>query len=210
MAVEAGPNLEARARDARRRVLPPDAMTGHTADDQAETVLTRLVRGAGATGLAAMAPGERHPILALRRHETAAVCSELGITPVSDPSNDLPVAWRNRIRAELIPLAADIAGRDVVPIIVRTAELLRADDEFLDDLATAIDPTDARAVATADPVLARRALRRWLSEDAYPPDAAAIERVIAVARGEGTACELPGGRRVERTNQRFRIIPPGG
>ena len=66
---------------------------------------------------------------------------------------------------------------------------------------------DARAVAASAPALARRALRRWLTEHGYPPDAAAIERVLAVARGEAEACELPGGRRVVRSGQRFSITP---
>lgn len=201
-----GPNLEARARDARFRALPPGSATGHTADDQAETLLLRLLRGAGTTGLAAMAPGATHPILGLRRAETAALCAELGVTPVTDPTNVSAEPWRNRVRHELVPLAADIARRDVVPILARTAELLRDDDVFLDELAARIDPTDARAVAAAPPVLARRALRRWLTEAGYPPDRAAIERVLAVARGDATACELVGGRRVERRDQRFRIV----
>ena len=63
-------------------------------------------------------------------------------------------------------------------------------------------------VAAAPPVLARRALRRWLTVDGYPPDAASIERVLSVARGDAQACELPGGRRLERSNQQF-IIAPG-
>ena len=208
VSVGPGPNLEARAREARRSVLPPDAMTGHTADDQAETLLIRLLRGSGSSGLGAMQPGSRHPILALRRSETEAICAQLGIRPVRDRSNDDPVQWRNRVRAELLPLGSDIAGRDLVPILERTAELLRHDNAFLDDLAAEIDPTDARAIAAAHPVLARRALRRWLTEAGYPPDAAAIERVLAVAAGEGTACELPGGRRVERSRQQFRIVAP--
>lgn len=181
-------------------------MTGHTADDQAETVLLRLLRGSAASGLAAIAPGLHHPILALRRRETAALCAELGIEPVHDATNDDLDVWRNRVRAELLPLAADIAGRDLVPILGRTADLLRGDSEFLDGLADAIEPTDARALTDAPPVLARRALRRWLTEDGYPPDAAAIERVLAVARGGAVACELAGGRRVERSSQRLRIV----
>ncbi|HEY5664488.1 MAG TPA: tRNA lysidine(34) synthetase TilS [Ilumatobacter sp.] len=206
--VAPGPNLEARARAARRAALPPGVLTGHTADDQAETVVMRLLRGSGSGGLAAMEPGPTHPILALRRADTEAVCRELGIEPVADESNAWRDVWRNRVRHELLPLATDIAGRDLTPILTRTADLLRDDDRFLDALAAAIDPTDAKAVAAADAVLARRALRRWLTLDGYPPDAAAIERVLAVAHGEATACELPGGRRVERSGQRFRIIRP--
>ena len=206
--VERGPNLEARARAARTRALPPEALTGHTADDQAETLILRLLRGSGSWGLAAMDPGPSHPILALRRFETEAVCTELGIEPVRDRSNDVLDAWRNRIRHELLPLATEIASRDLTPILNRTADLLRDDDRFLDALAGTIDPTDAKQIAAADPVLARRALRRWLTVDGYPPDAASIERVIAVAHGDGVACELTGGRRVERSHQHFRIISP--
>src|SRR5687768_12939882 len=55
--VTPGPNLEARARAARRAALGPQAMTGHTADDQAETLLLQLLRGAGTTGVAAIRPG---------------------------------------------------------------------------------------------------------------------------------------------------------
>ena len=183
-------------------------LTGHTADDQAETVILRLLRGSGSGGLSAMTPGPTHPILALRRSETEQVCVEIGIEPVRDGSNEVLDMWRNRVRHELLPLASEIAHRDLTPILTRTADLLRDDDRLLDALATSIDPTDAKAVAAADPVLARRALRRWLSVDGYPPDAASIERVLAVARGDGIACELPGGRRVERSNQQFRIIAP--
>lgn len=205
--VGAGPNLEARARDARRTAIPQGAMTGHTADDQAETLLMRLLRGSGGNGLAAIAPGPEHPILALRRADTEAVCTALGIDPVRDPSNvDWPT-WRNRIRHELLPLAVDIAGRDVTPILVRTADLLRDENELLDSLAADLDPADARALAAAPSPLARRALRRWLAVDGYPPDAAAIERVMAVARGEAQACEIEGGRRVVRSGQRFSIVP---
>jgi tRNA(Ile)-lysidine synthase len=210
VAVAPGPNLEARARHARFEALPGEVATGHTADDQAETVLLRLLRGAGATGLGAMEPGRQHPILGLRRHETVALCAELGVETVADPTNRSPDPWRNRVRHELLPLAAAIARRDVVPILTRTADLLRADDEFLDELAAAIDPTDARAVAAAPAVLARRALRRWLTEAGYPPDRASIDRVLAVARGDAVACEIAGGRRVERSSQHFRIVAAEG
>ncbi len=207
--VDSGPNLEARARKARRVALPADAMTGHTADDQAETVLMRLLRGTGSDGLAAIEPGREHPILALRRSETEEVCRLLDVAPVRDESNSSPAMWRNRVRHELLPLANGIAGRDVTPILTRTADLLRDEAQLLDELAAGLDPTDARAIAEAPIALARRAIRAWLTVDGYPPDAASIERVIGVARGEAKACELSDGRRVERTRQRFRIIPQG-
>ncbi|MCH1513620.1 MAG: tRNA lysidine(34) synthetase TilS, partial [Acidimicrobiales bacterium] len=72
--IEDGPNLEARARDARRKVLPSQVLTGHTADDQAETVLLNLLRGSGVQGAAGIGEPHRRPILDLRRSETKSLC----------------------------------------------------------------------------------------------------------------------------------------
>jgi tRNA(Ile)-lysidine synthase len=199
--VPPGPNLEARARAARYAVLPPDVLTGHTADDQAETVLLNLLRGAGLDGLAGMRP-EGHPILALRRAETDALCTAEGLTPVVDPSNADPAHRRNRVRHELIPLMNDIAQRDVVPVLARQAALLRDEADALD--AAALDPTDATALTAAPPALARRSIRRWLTTD-HPPDAATVERVLAVAQGEANATDAGGNRRVARTNKVLRL-----
>jgi tRNA(Ile)-lysidine synthase len=201
--VRRGPNQEARWRDARRAALPVDAMTGHTADDQAETVLLNLLRGAGVDGLAGIRPGPTKPILELRRHETRAVCDDLGLVPVIDPSNLDPVFRRNRVRHELLPLLDEIAARDVVALLARQSGLLRDDADLLDALSDDLDPTDAHALAAAPTPLARRAVRRWLMAE-HPPDAATVERVLAVARCEAKACELPGGGRVERTGMRLR------
>ena len=104
--VPPGPNLEARARSARFAVLPRGVATGHTMDDQAETILVNLLRGAGSDGLAGMEPGVRHPLLGLRRTETHAVCAAAGLVPVCDASNADPAFVRNRVRAELLPLCA--------------------------------------------------------------------------------------------------------
>jgi len=201
-----GPNLEARARAARRAALGPDALTGHTADDQAETLLLALLRGSGAAGLGAIGPGWRHPILALRRFETAAVCTHFGLRVAHDPTNDDPRFRRNRIRHDLLPLLDDIAKRDVTVLLNRTADHLRADEQFLDELAAAIDPTDADQLATAPRVLAARAVRHWIELDGYPPDTDTVQRVLAVAKGHSAACELAGGRRVERQNGRLRLV----
>lgn len=206
--VEPGPNVEARARAARYATLPVDVLTGHTADDRAETIILNLLRGAGVSGLIGMnvvgGPSGRvvHPLLHVRRHETRAVCSELGWTPFEDPSNlDLGLL-RNRVRHDVLPLLIDAAGRDLVEIVTRQADLMADDEDLLDSLASELDPTDARALATAPPSLARRAIRSWLTTD-HPPDAATVERVLAVARGEAIACEIPGGNRVQRKNQRL-------
>jgi tRNA(Ile)-lysidine synthase len=201
--VEPGPNQEERAREARFAVLPPDVLTGHTADDQAETVLLNMLRGAGLDGLAGMGPG-RHPIIGLRRAETRALCADMGLTPVGDASNGDPAFRRNRVRHELLPLLDDVAQRDVAAVLARQADVLREEAALLDALAAAIDPTDARALAAAPAPLARRAVRSWL-RDGHPPAAAAVERVLAVARGEARSTELGNGRRVARSGQRMRL-----
>jgi tRNA(Ile)-lysidine synthase len=204
-----GSNLEARARAARLAALPPGALTGHTADDRAETILINLLRGSRLDGLTSMAPSPTRPLLALRRRETHQLCADLGLTPVADPSNVDPRFVRNRVRHELLPLMADIAGRDIVPVLLRGIDTVDDDLSWLDDVAAEIDPTDARALTTAPLALARRAVRRWLRTEGYPPDAATVQRVLAVAAGDRVACEIAGGSRVERHRQRLSVIAPG-
>jgi tRNA(Ile)-lysidine synthase len=206
--VAPGPNLEARLRRARYDALPSGVLTGHTADDQAETVLLNLLRGAGLDGLTAMSPGPAKPLLALRRHETVTLCEAHGLAFATDPTNADPSFRRNRIRHEALPLLADIAQRDPVNVLARTADVLRHDLDLLDGLAAEIDPADARQLTAAHPALASRAVRQWLATDGYAPDTAAVERVLAVAAGTHLACELTGGRRVERSGQRLRVVAP--
>lgn len=201
-----GSNLEARARAARYAALPPDVLTGHTADDQAETVLVNLLRGAGASGLAAMRPGPRRPLLALRRVDTVALCDAVGLAVVHDPSNLDPRHLRNRVRHELLPMLDQMARRDLVPVLARQADVARDEADLLDELATALDPTDARALAAAPTALARRAVRAWLTE-AHPPDLATVQRVLDVARGAALATDVGRGRRVTRHQQRLHLEP---
>ncbi len=197
-----GSNLEARARAARYTALPPGVLTGHTADDQAETVLLNLLRGAGASGMAAMRPGPQRPLLGLRRHETVGLCKQMGLDLVHDPSNNDPRHLRNRVRHELLPLMDALARRDLVPVLTRQAGVARDEADLLDELAAAIDPTDARALAASLPALARRAVRLWLSGE-HPPDLATVERVLAVARGDAVGTDIGGGVRVTRHRQKL-------
>ncbi len=205
--VAEGSDLEARARQARRSVLPADALYGHTADDQAETVLLRLLRGTGPTGLAAMRT-DHHPLLLLRRAETVALCEHLGVVPVEDPTNDDARFRRNRVRHEVLPLLDDVAGRDVVPLLCRLATLAAQDASLVAALAEDLDPTDAAAVTAAPRPVAVAALRRWwigCTGAPYPPDQAATERVLAVAAGEVRSCDVADGWRVHRTSGRLRL-----
>jgi tRNA(Ile)-lysidine synthase len=222
IAVATGPNLEARAREARYAALERArvalgagaVLVGHTADDQAETVLLNVLRGSATAGLGGM-PGRRdrivRPLLALRRADTAEICASLGLAPFEDPMNVDRAFLRVRLRRELIPALERAAGRDLVAILARQADVLRAESDFLDDLARAAWPpgdgtAPAAPLAAMPAVLARRAVRCWLGPP--PPSLDEVERVLAVAGGDARATELAGGRRVRRSRGRLALEPP--
>jgi tRNA(Ile)-lysidine synthase len=215
-----GPNLEARARAARHAVLErirrelgaSTVLTGHTADDQAETVLLNLLRGTGTTGLAGVHPRRgrlARPLLAVRRGEAREVCARHGLAPVEDPMNADPSFRRVLVRRELLPALARTARRDVVPLLARQAATRREESELLDDLATRAlddaggDEPRAAELARLPAALVRRAVRVWLGSP--PPSYEDVERVLTVVRGTARAAELTGGRRVQRAGGRLRV-----
>jgi tRNA(Ile)-lysidine synthase len=141
-----GESVEAWARTARYRALfevaeettAVAAAVGHTADDQAETVLMALLRGGGLEALAGMEPVSPpviRPLLGVSRAETEAFCRSLRLRPRSDPANRDRSHLRVAIRLAILPLLSEEAGRDVRPAIVRTAALLRQDARLLERLA---------------------------------------------------------------------------
>jgi tRNA(Ile)-lysidine synthase len=169
--VTAGPNLEARAREARYEALERarvelDAavvLVGHTTDDQAETVLLNVLRGSAGSGLAGMAPRHGHvvrPLLGYRREQTRALCEALGLSVLTDPMNDDRAFRRVAIRHDVLPMLSALAERDLVPVLARQADILRSESEYLDALATRAwpdaDPPSARALAELPLPLARR------------------------------------------------------
>ena len=208
---ELGPNLEARARAARFAAMPAGVATGHTADDRAETVLINLLRGAGPDGVVGMHPGLSHPILGLRRFETAAICAAAGLEPIVDPTNRDPAFVRNRVRHELLPLMAAIAGRDPVPLLVRFAEVASEDVALLERLAQPIDEHSVAELRSAPLPLRRRALRRLVREaraTPYAPDLATIARMLAVVDGSARGCDVGGGVRVRRSAGQLIVDQP--
>jgi hypoxanthine phosphoribosyltransferase len=208
--VGGGPNLEARARTARLGALPPGAATGHSMDDQAETVLLNLLRGAGSDGLAGMRPGGHHPVLGLRRAELAALCEAEGLEVVIDPTNAELDVMRNRVRHQVLPLLCETAGRDVVPLLARSAGVLREESEFLELLAleTINDPTSTAELRSAPRPLAVRRLRGWVRShraDRHPPSTGEVARLFEVVEHRAGAVELSGGLRVERSRGQLRV-----
>ena len=136
--VAAGGSLQDRARTARHAALRAEAARvgagmialGHTADDQAETVLMRMLSGASPAGLPAMAERERglvRPLLRVWREATIAYCAALGIEPLDDPSNSDPRFLRSRVRHEVIPALEAVfprARRRLVVLAERQRRLL--------------------------------------------------------------------------------------
>ena len=210
--VPPGGDLEARARRARAAVLPPEVLTGHTADDQAETVLLHLLRGAGPAGASAMS-GERRPLLGLRRSETAELCRQLGVEVVDDPMNRDARFRRSRVRHEVLPLLDDVAGRDVVPLLARFAAVESDLVAALDELVYDVDPGDVAALRALPPAARTHVLRRWWREatgEPYAPDAAAMARVLAVVAGEVPRADVHGGWTIQRRAGRLRWSPGAG
>ncbi len=213
--VEKGANMESRARGARRSVLPARALTGHTMDDLAETVLINLMRGAGVDGLSPMVNEQTKPILSLRRSEVLEIVEKSERPFVVDSTNNDLTILRNRIRLETLPMLNEVARRDLVPVLGRQAELMGEERRWIeeichDDSLISIDDIDCRDLAR----WATARLRRWLriklsgadhGDGVHPPSAAEVERVIAVVRGEVAATEIAGSRRVSRHDQHLRI-----
>jgi tRNA(Ile)-lysidine synthase len=148
VAVDRRGSLEAAARAARYAALESCAARvgaerialGHTADDQAETVLMRLVQGAGVRGLSGIPPVRGaiiRPLIEVRRSALEAELSRVGLAWVEDGSNRDPKFLRNRIRHELLPLLTDSYNPEVAGALVRMASLARETVGALDQAAAA-------------------------------------------------------------------------
>lgn len=140
---------EAAARDARYAALADAArelgaaamLTAHTLDDQAETVLLGLARGAGAASLQGMAAASPlssgpllRPLLDVRRETTRAACAAQGLEPWDDPHNRDPRFARVRVREKVLPVLEAELGPGIAEALARTAAQLREDAEAFDDM----------------------------------------------------------------------------
>ena len=108
---------------------------GHTADDQAETVLMRLLRGAGPTGLAGIPPVRGmiiRPLISVWREQILAYCRSCHLPFIEDASNRSDKYLRNRIRHHLVPYLEREYNPKVREALWRLAEVLRADEEYFD------------------------------------------------------------------------------
>ena len=234
----AGP--EGAARAARYEALWPAAdelgcpwlATGHTLDDQAETVLLQLLRGAGPDGLAGMTVRSGRllrPLLGARRSETRACCAAAGLPWREDPTNATDGPLRNRVRRHLLPLLEELRP-GATQTLARTAALAADERSWLDPIvATALTATtqavdngahpfppsatlpqlEAATLAGMRGALGRRVVRAAAARAGLgAPDAAATDRVLALAgAADGTRTGWPGGAAV-RDGAAVRLALP--
>ena len=224
--VQVGPgSVEAAARAARYAALEAWAdrlgatriAVGHTADDQAETVLMRVLGGAGVRGLAAIPPVRGRiirPLIALRRQALRDALVAAGLDWVEDPTNRDPKFLRNRIRHELLPLLAASYHADLVPALTRVARLARESVDALDRTASrelarlgtvhADALTLARsALAALPPAVAAEVLRQAAARlGSRAPLRAWAHRGLRARAGHPTAAPTLPARRRRRGSER--------
>lgn len=227
--VAAGPEgLEAGARDARYAAFEAvreraDAewiVTAHTRSDQAETVLLGLLRGSGTRSLAGMAVrtgSVLRPLLDIDRASTEASCAAQRITVWDDPMNADRAYARVRVRSLLTSLEADL-GQPVSDNLARTAQLCRADADFLDECAAAtIAEVSGRSefpverLGELEDAILTRVLRAWLVSLDVPAQAfgaARIAELTALIRANVNGrLSLPGDTEVVVAHGSVRFGP---
>ncbi len=226
-----GANLEERAREVRRDFLGRVAdrlgaglvAIGHHRDDQAETVLMRLMRGAGAAGMAAMAergPGRLiRPMLSISRADIRGYLDARAIPFVEDSTNLSRDILRNRIRAELLPMLE----REYAPGFGGRLVEIAAEMRSLDDLVAAIaareldamrrrgGALDVSAFSAVNRAVQAVAIRLFLSErigSLRKISRAHIEalRQLMLEGGPSDSIDLPGGWRAEREYNLIRLV----
>lgn len=236
-------NLEQAAREARYAFLERTAkrksanyvLTGHTMDDQAETVLLRLMRGsagAGLGGMEAMRPLGKstsiklvRPLLWARRSDTEAYCRHRKSEFLQDEMNADQKFARVKVRQQLLPLMQSFNNK-IVEALSRTASQLREDSAVLGNDSDALlrraavldhveDETetaalDVKVLAEAPPALRRRALRQWIAEGRGNTRRLEMVHLVAVEKllagaAGGKVVELPGGSRVRRRKNRLEF-----
>lgn len=238
---ERGAGIEAAAREVRYEALAAAARevgagviaAAHTRDDQAETVLLRILRGAQLDGLAGIRPlapvpyadsGDARegrpdlllvrPMLTLTRAETTAICAAWGFAPVQDPANRDLRHLRSRVRHQLLPQLREL-NPQIDAALARLADGVGVDRDFLDQAAA--DALDAladdaaggwlqRELAALHPALRRRALRAIAARAGLELSAertAAAEALLLADSGE---VELGGGLSLRSRRGRIGLV----
>ncbi len=206
LAKRRGVSVEMAAREARyaffartaKQVGDAAVAVAHTADDQAETVLLRLIRGAGAAGLAGIPRVSNHhglrivrPLLDATRHDVVAYLNAHGLSWRDDESNADRSIPRNRVRHELLPLLERDFNPRVREALLRASRLVGEDNAFLDGVAAGLRRAFGKGVESGEleveqmqactPALRRRVIRLWLREAGVPEPALDFETIERVS-----------------------------
>ena len=179
--------------------------TGHTRDDQAETVLLHLTRGSGLAGLSGMRPlreGIARPLLGIGRAETLAICRDARIRPRTDPTNKSLKFARNRVRLKVIPELEKInprASEAVARLADAAAEIQMEDDLTVADALARAREADVIRIGALQPSIRTRALAlAWQDATGRVLGARhrrALEDLTATEEGS-RSLDLPGGRAI--------------
>ena len=227
-------SLQAEARDLRYQVMQEIAeqcggdriAVGHTADDQAETVLLWMLRGAGLRGLSGM-PAFRddnviRPLYETTRQEILAYLRKAEVSFREDSSNFKPLYLRNRVRSEVIPILTQLVPSSI-EALCRLADICREDDRYLDQQSTALSSSamerDSAGGWTIDRMylrelpsaLQRRCIRnlfRQYDDQSRSPSLHTVDRILRLAskRRSGASLDVKGGR-VVVGDRHLRFVP---
>ena len=199
-------------RTAAKRVGVRELWLAHQADDQAETVLMQLLRGAGPDGLAGMAVRVRHgtlevvrPLLGMTREEVRRAAGEAGLRWREDKTNQDEKGWRTRIRRKVLPYLAKIYGRDVRGALCRAAEIFSGEKEYWRGVLGKIPKRpDVRVWRNKPIAWQRRAIRVWLQGVGHPGgNLHEIDGVRKLLQGGQTASWQLRGGKVERSGNKL-------
>jgi tRNA(Ile)-lysidine synthase len=201
--------------------------TGHTMNDQAETILMRLVRGAGTTALAGMAPDGPppfvRPLLGLGGGELRSWLDDRKLEYREDPSNRSLRFDRNRVRRLVVPVLEEHLNPQATRHLVKAAAAIREDSLYLDEIATdlanratRVDRAgrviiDIRALREVHRVLSRRVARIALERAGCDPRRVVSRHVLAllglIEAPGGSEIHLPGRMRARKTRARITVEP---
>ena len=204
----------------------PRIFLAHHADDQVETFLHNLLRGAGPSGLCGMSAVSTleirsakfstdlqiaRPLLGTWREEIDAYIARHKLPFREDESNADPRFTRNRLRHAALPALTAALGRDVRAALLRTTELLRAEDEFLSaqpELRGTPDALEVPLLRSLPLALQRRLIHQWLQgHNVRSCGFAEVESVRSLLDSRGAKVNLPGGLCARRREKRIFLAP---
>jgi tRNA(Ile)-lysidine synthase len=236
LAGEKGISIEMAAREVRydffaraaKKAGANTIVTGHTADDQAETVLLKLARGAGAGGLGGI-PREtmtrKHrvvrPLLDVTREDVLDFLNERGLSWREDRTNADTVFLRNRVRHVILPIMEKGINPKIREALNRSAEIFQSENRWLDEiiakrLAESVDEHHALRVKTvkSQPVAARRRIiRSWLIEEGILPekiDFETVERIDTLLQSSTRSTNITGSMTVKKRYGTLTVVPSEG